>query len=101
MDDIVASTNLSNAAEDDKRGSNWISISHSYRLSILRFISDASPDALERLLLCFGCLESEIFQVYKVVLSLLDPNAFIGTPDMERARSSVASIRCHYLNPFL
>lgn len=101
MDDIVANTNISNAVEDDKRGSSWIVISHSHRLSILKFISDSSPDALERLLSCFGCLKSEIFHVYKVVLSLVDPNAFIGTLDMERARSSVASIYIHYPNPLL
>jgi hypothetical protein len=74
------------------RVASWIVISHAHRLSILKFISEASPGALERLLLCFGCLESEILLVYKVVLSLLEPNAFIGTPDMERARSSAASI---------
>jgi hypothetical protein len=62
MDGIVASTNISNAVEDDKQASSWIAIPHSHSLSILKFISDASPDALERLLLCFGCLESEIFQ---------------------------------------
>jgi hypothetical protein len=92
MNDIITSTNLGYTAEDGKGGSSWIVISHAHRLSILKFISEASPDALERLLLCFGCLESEIFHVYKVVLSLLEPNAFIGTPDMERARSSAASI---------
>lgn len=97
MDDIVANTNISNAVEDDKRGSSWIVISHSHRLSILKFISDSSPDALERLLSCFGCLKSEIFHVYKVVLSLVDPNAFIGTLDMERARSSVAMIKLQVL----
>jgi hypothetical protein len=97
----VASINICNAVEDAKRGSSWIVISHSQRLSILKFILDASPEALERLLLCFGCLESEIFQVYKMVLSLLDLNAFIGTPHMERTRSSVVSIHSHYPNPLL
>jgi hypothetical protein len=58
-------------------------ISYSHRLSILKFISEASPDALECLLLCFSCLKLEIFQVYKVVLSLLELNTFISMPDME------------------
>jgi hypothetical protein len=92
MNDIT-STNLGYTAEDGNRVASWIVISHAHRLSILKFISEASPaGALERLLLCFGCLELEILLVYKVVLSLLEPNAFIGTPDMERARSSAASM---------
>jgi hypothetical protein len=83
MNDIMASTNLGYPADDGKRGSSWIVISYVYCLSILKFISEASPNALECLLLCFGCLELEIFYIYKVVLSLLEPNAFIGTLDME------------------
>jgi hypothetical protein len=86
MNHIMASTNLSYTNEDGKRGSSWIVISHAHRLSIVKFIPESSPHALERLLLCFGWLESEIFHVYMVVLSLLDLNAFIGTLDMERLR---------------
>jgi hypothetical protein len=53
MDDMMTGTNFSYTAEDGKQGSSWIAISHSHRLSILEFISKASPDALEA---CFCAL---------------------------------------------